>query len=427
MPPPRSEPRPHVVIVGASVRACAESANRAGWAVHAADLFGDVDLRRSAVSTQLVTGSAATGYPAGLPAAIAGFPPGPCIYTGGLENHPTVIEALARDRPLAGNAADVVRAVRDPEQLAAAVRGAGGAFPETYAVAAGLPLDGSFVVKPVASAGGRGISHWRGRSSAASPRPLRWQRFVAGESWSAAFVADGRNSRLLATSLQLIGRRWCGARSFAYCGSLDRPLAEIHHDLHARLDNLGATLAATFGLVGLVGIDFILDAHHGLHVIEVNPRPTASMELHERGTGESLARLHLEACGFTSPQPPDAATHTSIPGASIWSKAIVFASRTAVRPAPRTAMIEDLAAPWTEADGAAAIADIPRPGQLLPAGGPLVTIFARGDTAARSLTVLRKRVAEVRRLFAAAATTEEISPQGGVASPRQGRPRGHTA
>ncbi len=427
MRPPRGEARPDVVIVGASVRACAESASRAGWAVHAADLFGDVDLRRSAVSALQVSGVGETGYPAGLPAAITGFPPGPCIYTGGLENHPELIEAVASDRPLAGNTADVVRAVRDPEQLATVVRAVGAEFPETHATADGVPLDGSFVVKPVASAGGRGIRRWRGRSASACGRPLRWQRLVAGESWSAAFVADGRTSRLLATSLQLSGRRWCGARSFAYCGSIDRPLAQIHESLHARLERLGAMLSATFGLVGLVGIDFILDERHVLHVIEVNPRPTASMELHERGTGTPLARLHLEACGFTSPRAPPAADHAAIDATSIWSKAIVFASRTAARFAPPTDMIEDLAASWTTADGAAAVADIPRPGQPLPAGGPLVTVFARGDTAARSLTVLRRRVAEVRRLFAATATTGEISPRGDGAWPRRGRPPGNTA
>lgn len=66
-----------LVVVGASVRAIAGSAARAGFIVHAADLFGDLDLRELAATVETVR-----PYPAGLPAAIAAFPPAPWIYTG---------------------------------------------------------------------------------------------------------------------------------------------------------------------------------------------------------------------------------------------------------------------------------------------------------------------------------------------------------
>ena len=56
------------------MRSLAESAARAGHAVHAIDLFGDLDLRAVA-ATVLV----ARPYPAGLPAAVATRPPGPVI------------------------------------------------------------------------------------------------------------------------------------------------------------------------------------------------------------------------------------------------------------------------------------------------------------------------------------------------------------
>jgi predicted ATP-grasp superfamily ATP-dependent carboligase len=397
--------------------------------VHAADLFADVDLRRVAASVVQVSGAAsacgtaAPGYPAAIPAAVAAFPPAPCVYTGGLENHPEVLEAIAARRPLAGTAAANVRSVRDPCRLAAAVRAAGASFPETHTMPAALPLDGSFLVKPVASAGGRGIARWIAAASPSVARPIHWQRFVAGECWSAAFIADGRTSRLLTTSAQLNGRRWCGARPFAYCGSIDRPLDLVEPWLRTRLETLGASLAESFGLVGLFGIDLILDDRGGLHVLEVNPRPTASMELHERATGVPLLRLHLAACGFAAPAPSD-----HVPTASTtWSKAIAFAGRRHATTAPPTELIEDRAADWTAADGMPAIADIPCPGQRLPAGGPLVTVFARGDTAADSLAILRRRVAEVRRLFAASTPAVTVSQRAAAARERRSRTRGSTA
>lgn len=432
-PPSPREPRPDIVIVGASARACAESASRAGWNVHAADLFGDVDLRRVANSVvQLprgpsgggqVSGTAAPGYPAAIPGVIAAFPPAPCVYTGALENHPDVLEAIARHRPLAGNAADVVRAVRDPRRISAAARAAGVSFPETRASGAGVPGDGSFLVKPVASAGGRGISRWFGGDQPSPLRPTRWQRFVAGESLAAAFVADGRTSRLLAASTQLNGCRWCGGRAFAYCGSVDRPLDQLEDRLRLRLETLGEMLATRFGLVGLFGVDLVLDDRRELHLIEVNPRPTASMELHERAAGVSLLRVHLAACGFVAPRPPDRIPNTS----TIWSKAIAFAGRRRDTFAPSTDALEEPAAAWSAADGMPAIADIPCSGQPLPAGGPLVTVFARGDTVASSLATLRLRIADVRRLFADPAAAGSVSRRAAVARRRRPPPRGNTA
>jgi predicted ATP-grasp superfamily ATP-dependent carboligase len=434
LPSPPRAPRPDVVIVGATVRACAESASRAGWTVHAADLFGDVDLRRAARSVvQLsrgkscgshVSGAAAPDYPAAIPEVITAFPPAPCVYTGALENHPDVLEAIARHRPLAGNAAAIVRAVRDPRRLAAAARAAGASFPETRASAADVPGDGSFLVKPVASAGGRGIGRWFGDGPPSpNQRPTRWQRFVAGKSLSATFVADGRTSRLLAASMQLNGRRWCGGRAFAYCGSVDRPLDQLGDRLRARLQTLGEMLVTRFGLMGLFGVDLVLDDRRELHVIEVNPRPTASMELHERAGGVSLLRLHLAACGFIAPGPPDRRPTTS----TVWSKAIAFAGRRGDTVAPRADALEEHAAAWSAADGMPAIADIPCPGQPLPAGGPLVTVFARGDTMASSLATLRHRVADVRRLFAESAAADSVSRRAAAARPRRPQPRGNTA
>ena len=111
------------------------------------------------------------------------------------------------------------------------------------------------------------------------------------------------------------------------------------------------------------------------------------------------------------------------PPAGVWSKAIVFASRTGSYRSPLPAAVETLASPWTAADGIGAVADIPQPGEPLPRGGPLITVFACGPTASRSLATLRRRVAEVRRLFA----TDQINPPSAAEPVRRTSPRGRTA
>ncbi len=361
----------------------AASAARAGFRVFAADLFGDHDLREVASAVATIR-----PYPDGLPAAIASFPKVPWIYTGALENHPVLISALAADRPLAGSSPEAVARVRDPDMLARAVRAVGLSFPETRHDPTGLPRDGTWLVKPLASAGGRGIRPWCGSDADDSPR--LWQKRIAGRRLSAGFVLTAGGSQLISTSRQLIGRRWCHAGQFAYCGSIDLDLEMLTGPLRDQLVRLGTCLAETFGLHGLVGADLIVDARQRAHVIEINPRPTASLELIERSTGGSLAALHLAAFGITSSAAP-----ARWPREGTWSKAVLFAARDIDFSAATLAAVRTRSASWTSADGWPAVADIPEPPCPIPAGAPVCTVFAHAATPRGALALLRRRVINI--------------------------------
>ena len=418
--PPRPPGGP-LVILGASVRALAESAHRAGWDVYAADLFCDIDLQSisaDAVSVAHAQSCDGDGYPWSLLAAATTFPPAAAwCYTGAIENHPDLVDAIAATRPLAGNPGDVLRLVRDPAQVAAAASAAGLVFPETRFSPNGVPVDGSFLIKPLAGAGGRGIHRWTPEMAADHDRrhadevhPLHvWQRYEAGHPLSAAFSLSPGKGRLLGLSRQLIGERWCRAGRFAWCGAVTLwPVAgpsEYDH-LAARLQRLGDVLAERFHAIGLVGVDLVVDAAGRLSVIEINPRPTASMELFERSGICSIADSHLSACGFPAsarlPQPAGPAKPTPI-----WSKAVLFAEQATPVSRPLIdAMVREAKA-WTESDaGWPALADIPRPGQVLSAGGPAVTLFAAARTADEAIATLRGRVARIDALLTAARAPE---------------------
>ena len=405
-------PAPPLVILGASARALAESAARVGWAVYAADLFCDLDLQ--AVAREAVpaaTGAGAAGYPWSLRAAAAGFPPAaPWCYSGGLENHPDLVDAIAATRPLAGNAGSVLRRLRDPAELAAAVADVGLEFPETVWSPRGVPDDGSFLLKPLAGAGGRGIRRWTGtvarepagREATAGRRHV-WQRMTPGISLSASYCLSPGRSQLLGLSRQLLGEPWCHAGDFAWCGAVAFAGSSIplHHDhLVARLEPLGDVLAGRFHAVGLVGVDLIVDAADRITVIEVNPRPTASMELFERMTAASIAGSHLSACGWAVPSDSWAARPLPQPG-STWTKAVLFAAQPIAVSQPLIDALDRESADWTRADGGwPALADIPRPGQSLAAGAPAVSIFAVGHSENDAVSRLRDRVARIDALLA---------------------------
>ena len=156
----------HLLILGASVRAAAFSAARSGFLPFGADLFADVDLRRWARAVRV------ENYPEGLADAVGQAPPGPWLYTGGLENHPELVDRIAASRPLLGNRGDVLRAVRDPRRLEEQLRAAGLRYPPVAFSPERVPCDGSWLSKPLGSSGGLGIEVWRGKMVPAASATL---------------------------------------------------------------------------------------------------------------------------------------------------------------------------------------------------------------------------------------------------------------
>src|SRR5262245_689082 len=102
--------KPTLLILGASARAAAGSAIRAGFSPWCADLFADADLRRMAS----VVRCPIENYPAGFIEILRAAPDAPWIYTGALENHPNLIRRLSQLRPLWGNGASALRSARSP-------------------------------------------------------------------------------------------------------------------------------------------------------------------------------------------------------------------------------------------------------------------------------------------------------------------------
>src|SRR5215218_3406460 len=138
-------------IIGASTRAAAASAVRAGFQPLAADLFADEDLRRIATATRI------SPYPDGFADWLRAVEPPAWMYTGALENHPELVDQMAWIAPLLGNPGDVLARVRSPWELRDSLHRAGLLFPETRASGEGLPVDGSWLAKTYNGASGSGV------------------------------------------------------------------------------------------------------------------------------------------------------------------------------------------------------------------------------------------------------------------------------
>lgn len=349
-------PQP-VLLVGASTRAMAYSALRAGLAPICLDLFADVDLQAVA-SVEAVP---LRDYPSSLPERLRQYPTStPVLYTGGLENHPDVYLEIAKERPVWGYLhPDPMRgkSVRNPEYLDIIARGYNFRRP-----AHGTPRSG-WLLKPRAGAGGRGIHLWNGEDV---PTSHFAEEFLVGVSYSAVFVRIGLQVQLLGVTRQLVGEAFTQAPTpFTYCGSIG-PVA-LDEDHVRQLDRLGKALVNADGyLQGMFGIDFIL-CEDELYLLEVNPRYTASTELLELRMGYTLLGLHCQAFGY------DAALPAQPPRSPMLGKAIYYAATDGVLPAH---------GPWlkvsTNVWNLPTYGDIPVAGTAFRQGDPVMTVFAEG-------------------------------------------------
>jgi predicted ATP-grasp superfamily ATP-dependent carboligase len=390
-----------LLIVGASARAAAFSALRAGLCPVCADLFADTDLRACCPAERLVPGI----YPRGFLNLQVLEQPGPCMYTGGLENHPDVVAGLAQRRPLWGNPAAVLRRIRSPFQVAEILQAAGIPCPAVRPGTATPGSEGKWLHKPLAGAGGRGLYLWNGVSPPLSGRQtFYWQEYVAGWSCGAVYVGDATRAELLGVTRQLVGTDWLHAGCFRYCGSIG-PVS-LGFKLQAAFERLGDALAAGFGLRGLFGVDCIVRDEVPWPV-EVNPRYTASIEVLEYAIGTQALALHRRACeaedfrsrledtetrrrGETEKEllsvSPCLRVSASSSEAPVVGKAILFARAPVLFPA------EGL---WSRSsqghfETLPVFADIPAAGEPIAAGQPVLTFFCRAASESACLEMLQQ-------------------------------------
>ena len=366
-----------LLIVGASGRAAAASAIRAGYTPFVIDLFGDEDTRRLCP----VLTCPLESYPHGFIERATRVPPMPWMYTGGIENYPEMIEAISRERELWGNGPAAIAIFRHPTSLAERVRNLGGTFPETYTadlVGQANP-NVRWLRKSIRSSGGLGVREFSPGNLECDPLLAieTLQRHIDGIPMSAIYSTRREKTMLIGITRQLIGESWLHAREFAYAGNVTKRFQSCHWSLR----ELYPEMANRDGLAGVWGLDFI-DLEGFLYSLEINPRYTAACELFDFAYQRSvLDDWHQE------PAEPN----------RTFGKAIYFAVQTIAFP-PSGPWDESLARctdVWRWPD----FADIPAPGSTIERGQPVLTIFAERETEADVLHTLKRRAAELDRIF----------------------------
>lgn len=371
-----------LLIVGASTRAAADSAVRAGYRPVCVDQFADHDLCEIAEADQ----ARSSGDRARLIQRIREDVP--AMYVGAVENDVATLTALEnRDGPLWGNGRRVAEAVRDPLQLQKQLERAG--F-DALLVRAGdvesarAAPDMRWMLKPLRSGGGLGIREFDDGEYVV-PAGMYLQEYVQGEEFSAVFCSQQNATeglpyvQLVGCTRPIQGRECSMAHPFLYRGSYGSVLLTLK--LIARLKRLGEFLAKSFGLVGVWGIDCVVRGEQ-LFVLEVNPRYTASCEVLERANEISLVGLHI-ACFGTATAKSDLG-----PPQRVITKLIVYAERRMQVPvdwdwdAQRIRIAERIQQECEEVCSVQ-LADLPQAGSAIEFGDPVLTLLGRVEGSGR--------------------------------------------
>ena len=367
------------------------------------------------------------------------------ILSGGSELRSELVTVVSDCLPLLGPSARSLAAIADPLQWLQVLQDSGCRVPESRSE---LPTESladwlaesstDWLAKQRGTCGGSGVRILE-KELAVDNAELKtndsyFQKRIAGQAWSVVLASrhqetsDGNTTFSLGYTQQWLGswsRQTSGRgpevpqvlanpaslksisallqdpRPFAYHGSIG-PLT-VSISVQKQVDRIAKVLAQKFSMQGVWGMDFVLDANGQVWPVDFNPRITASAELFEslfvgsKSKFRSVLDLHLAACQSMSVDDANAfeklaADRATFSGGLCEAKRIVFH----LGPDPVKIDTEK----WEQLSRyhvpnffqgnqpGASIADVPRVGDQIETGRPLLTLRSRSKNEAAAIALL---------------------------------------
>ena len=344
----------NLLLIAQSARMLAQSAARGGFCCCTIDFFADSDTRRYAGQCIPMTPGADGFDEAALLVTVEDLAFSDkefsLIFGSGIDSRPMLVEKLAEKRKLLGNTPATLKKFNHPQAFFGLLEQLGIPYPETRFV----PPDQAkgWLIKPGCSEGGKGVVFCANNPQSANG--VYYQRLTQGDAYSLLFLSNGKENRAIGFNTQWTAKHE-PAQPFLFAGAINRTdLTELQR---SAVEEYATKLTAASGLVGLNSLDFVLSG--GVcQVLEVNPRPSATMALYDEDFTQGLLALHIAACRGELPPP---VSHNG-PVRAVW---IVYSQSAALIPVDFH---------WPEE-----CADIPNPGAKIEAGQPLCSLLVRGE------------------------------------------------
>lgn len=280
-----------ILIFAQSGRFLAQAAHRENYPVWVIDSYADKDTLAIADRYLQLTNFQQCSEQTVVNALLQVSNLLPCtlILGTGVERFYPILASLPSHIHFVGNCLETLENVCQPVRWFALLAKLKIAFPDTQQHA--VP---SYLFKASQSWGGHHIQCYPNNVN----QPGYYQRRIEGISASVLFIADGQKFHRLSVNQQYCRNPSLGDFTLA---SIDNSLALSLQQLTA-VDTVLDKLTQSLVLKGFNALDFIITADSSLFVLELNPRPSASMALLDDSL--PLIDLHLQACDRQMPEHP---------------------------------------------------------------------------------------------------------------------------
>ncbi|MDP1666888.1 MAG: ATP-grasp domain-containing protein [Methylobacter sp.] len=276
-----------ILIVAGSARMLAQSAKNTGLRPLVIDLFADLDTQAYAEDFRQVKSLAEQDLTPAVDYFIERYAVTRVIYGSGFECFPESLHYLNSRLIILGNQPDIFARQLDKQAFFSRLDALNIPYPQV--VFSPPDYTEGWLIKPMQGQGGVGIQRYH---ADAADNSVYWQRFQAGASYSALFLADGQQVQVIGFNSQW-SVRLSEAQEFVFSGvSNSADLPDAHK---AVLTDWLKQIIPVFALKGLNSLDFI-HADDRSYVLEINPRPSASMQLY----GKDLLGRHIQSCMGTT-------------------------------------------------------------------------------------------------------------------------------
>ncbi|MCI0653120.1 MAG: ATP-grasp domain-containing protein [Methylococcaceae bacterium] len=355
--------QPPLVVIGQSARMLAVSAARARLYPIAIDVFGDKDTREVALTMALpsLEEDPVLGALQGI-VTECGRPR--LVYGSGIDTRPDLVERISGLADVSGNSPSVLRVMHSPESFFRLLDSLAIPYPE---IRFNRPEDpDAWLFKIPFTEGGRGIL-----SGSSHPEHVQgyYQKKLEGTAMSVLFLANREEAFIIGFNTQ-----WTAGPEaplpHLFGGIMNT--AELAIQQKIQICGYITKLVKSASLAGLNSLDFMFDRGKCM-VLELNPRPSASLILYDKYFPHGLLAEHIRAVTGLPVRKPN----PGIPGVS--GLEIVYARQPCV-------IGRSIHWPgWT--------LDRPMPGTKIAAGDAICTVTAKatGRKALGILLALRKR------------------------------------
>lgn len=296
------------------------------------------------------------------------------VYGSGFEATAELLDHMNSYVPVIGNTSQVLRNLKRPRQFFMLLDVLGIPHP----VVSFRPLEHAtgWLYK---QGGGSGGTHIRKALPLPGISPQLghyFQREVGGIPVSLLFAANGSQAR--AIGFNMLWMSPAAGMPYRYGGASSH--AMLPQDAETQLLHIAQQITNAVGLRGINSLDAVVEDDK-VHVLEVNPRLTATFDLYQssQGSAANLFRLHMQACAGDISHWPDFAS-------------LAKAHHVAYAAYPLRLPSDMVWPTW--------VADIPSAGSVIGAGQPVCTILAEGDTAETAREAALAREVELRDIIA---------------------------